>query len=86
MAKNKLPFVEGTSINKSPMFSGVNYQFWKVRMKIFIKSIDCGILNVIVNGPFIPMTIVGDVTVEKSLMSLLVLRKRKYNMIALLRI
>jgi len=43
MAKNKLPFAEGVSINIPPMFSGVNYQFWKVRMKIFIESIDRGI-------------------------------------------
>jgi len=48
------------------MFSGVNYQFWKVRMKIFIESIDRGIWNVIVNGPYIPMTIVNGVLVEKS--------------------
>jgi len=34
MAENKLPFAEGASIHKPPMFSGVNYQFWKVRMKI----------------------------------------------------
>jgi len=33
MAENKLPFVAGASINRSPMFSGVNYQFWKVRKK-----------------------------------------------------
>jgi len=45
------------------MFSGVNYQFWKVRMKIFIKSIDCGIWNTIVNDPYI---LVNDVHVEKS--------------------
>jgi len=25
MAENKLPFVEGASINRPPMFSGVNY-------------------------------------------------------------
>jgi len=27
MAENKLPFAEGASINRPPMFSGVNYQF-----------------------------------------------------------
>jgi len=34
--ENKLPFVEGGSINKQPMFGGVNYQFWKVRMFFLI--------------------------------------------------
>jgi len=27
MAENKLAFAEGASINRPPMFSGVNYQF-----------------------------------------------------------
>jgi len=57
MAKNKLPFSEGASIHMSPMFSRVNYQFWKVRMKIFIESIDRGIWNAIINGPYIPMIV-----------------------------
>jgi len=37
MAENKLPFGEGASIHRPPMFSGIN---WKIRMKIFIESID----------------------------------------------
>ena len=47
------------------MFSGVNYQFWKVRMKIFIESIDRGIWNAIVNGPYIPMTMIDGVAAAK---------------------
>jgi len=35
----KLPFGEGASINRPPLFCGLNYQFWKVRMKIFVESI-----------------------------------------------
>ena len=67
MAKNRLPFVEGAaSILRPPMFSGVNYQFWKVRMKIFIESIYRGIWNAIVNGPYIPISIMNGVPVEKS--------------------
>ena len=42
----KLPFGEGASIK--------NYQLWKVRMKIFVESIDRGIWDAIVNGPFVP--------------------------------
>jgi len=43
MVENKLPFVEGASIHRPPMFSGINYKFWKIRIKIFIESIDQGI-------------------------------------------
>jgi len=51
----KLPFGEGASINRPPLFCGLNYQFWKVRMKIFVESLDRGIGDAIENGPFIPM-------------------------------
>ena len=34
---DNLPFGEGDSINRSPLFCGVNYQFWKVRMEIFVE-------------------------------------------------
>jgi len=66
MAENRLPFAEGASINRPSMFSGVNYQFWKVRMRIFIESIDRGIWNVIVNGPYVPMHVVDGVSTVKS--------------------
>jgi len=66
MVENKLSYVEGASIHRPPMFSGVNYQFWKVIMKIFIESIDRGIWDTIVNGPYIPRSIVNGVPVEKS--------------------
>jgi len=83
----KLPFEEGASINRPPLFCGLNYQFWKVRMKIFVESIDRGIWDTIVNGPFVPK-------IEKKMMfSLknlgpngLSLKVKELNMIALLRI
>jgi len=59
------------------MFSGVNYQFWKVRMKIFIESIDRGIWNAIVNGPFIPMHVVDDVSTAKCFDELTDLENKK---------
>jgi len=68
------------------MFLGVNYQFWKVRMKIFIASIDRGIWNAIVNGPFIPMHVVDGVSTAKCFDELLILRTRKCSMIVLLKI
>jgi len=50
----KLPFVEGASINRPPLFCGLSYQFWKVRMKIFVESLDRGLWDAIENDPFIP--------------------------------
>jgi len=47
------------------MFFGVNYQFWKVRMKIFIESINRGIWNAIVKGQYIPMSVVNGIFVAK---------------------
>jgi len=35
---DRLPFGEGASINKPPLFCGLNYQFWKVKMKIFVEN------------------------------------------------
>jgi len=43
----KLLFREGASINRPPLFCGLNYQFMKVRMKIFVKSLDRGIWDAI---------------------------------------
>ena len=65
MAENKLPFGEGASIHSPPMFSGINYQFWKIGMKIFIESIDQGIWDTIINGPYTPKHNVDDVQVNK---------------------
>ena len=84
MAENKLPFVEEASTHRPPMFSGVNYQFWKLRMKIFIESIDRGIWNAIVNGPYIPMFVVNGVSVMKSYDELFEAENKKvqYNRVA----
>ena len=51
---DRLPFGEGASINRRPLFCGLNYQFWKVRMEIFMESLDKGIWDAIENGPFVP--------------------------------
>jgi len=48
----KLPFGEGSSINISPLFCGLNYQLWNVRMKIFVEWIDRENWDAIVNDPF----------------------------------
>jgi len=35
----KLPFEEGSFINKPPLFCGLNYQFWKVRMNFLLSQL-----------------------------------------------
>ena len=61
----KYPFGDGASINRPHMFCGLNYQFWKVRMKIFVESIDRGIQDAIENGHYIPKVEKDNVSVEK---------------------
>jgi len=48
------------------MFSGMSYAFWKIRMKIFMESIDFGIWEAVIDGPFVPMQVIKDEIVKKS--------------------
>jgi len=66
MAENKPLFAEGASIHRSLMFSGINYQFWKIRMQIFNESIDRGIWDAIVNGSYTLKCFVENKQVDKS--------------------
>jgi len=50
-----MSFAKGASINKPPMFGGLNYAFRTIRMKVFIESIDNEIWDAVANGPFVPM-------------------------------
>jgi len=61
----KLPFGKGASINRPPLFCGMNYRFWKVRVKIFVESIDRGIWDTIENDPFVPKVQKDNVFIEK---------------------
>jgi len=62
---DKMPFVKSASVNRPPLFCGVNYQFWKVIMKIFIHSTETGIWESIENGPFIPQVKRGEDLIDK---------------------
>jgi len=64
MSEFKFPFAVGASINRPPMFGGLNYAFWKIRMNFFMESIDMGIWDVVVNGYFVPVQVVKDETVK----------------------
>jgi hypothetical protein len=46
---------EGFNINRTPFHNGEHYDFWKIKMKIFIKSLDVGIWKAIEEGPFVPV-------------------------------
>ena len=65
MSEFNVLFAEGSAVNRPPMFNGLNYAFWKVRMRIFMESIDALIWEAVVNGPYVPMQIVKDEQVEK---------------------
>ena len=51
----KFSLGEYASLNKPPLFCGVNYQLWCIGMKIFVDSIDRKIWDVITNSSFIPL-------------------------------
>jgi len=57
--------LKGFSIHKPHMFCGINYQFWIIRMKIFIESIEQCIWDAIVNGPYAPKHVVENNQVDK---------------------
>jgi len=48
MADRPPLFGEGASINRPPLFCGLNYHSWKVRIKIFMESLDKGIWDILV--------------------------------------
>nr|KYP31534.1 hypothetical protein KK1_048081 [Cajanus cajan] len=58
MANSNLPYGEGVSIHRPPVFNGENYVYWKIRMRIFIEAIDIIVWDAIENGPYILMTMV----------------------------
>jgi len=65
MVRQNQTFAEGASINRPPIFTSENYPFWKVRMQIFLESVDRGIWDAVLNGPFVPANVVNDVQEPK---------------------
>ena len=41
---------EGQNINRPPFFDGLNYNYWKVRMVIYLKSINFELWDIVING------------------------------------
>ena len=58
-------FNEGQSINRPPLFNGINYTYQKVRMKIFIQVVDYDLWSIIVNGPHIPTHTINNLVTLK---------------------
>ncbi|KAI5650391.1 hypothetical protein M9H77_36396 [Catharanthus roseus] len=50
---SSLPYVEGFSTNRPPLFNGTNYTFWKSRIKIYICSINFDLWSIVEKGPYI---------------------------------
>ncbi|GMI90020.1 hypothetical protein HRI_002671300 [Hibiscus trionum] len=46
---------ESQSTTKSPFFNGDNYPYWKNQMRLFIKSMDYMVWDVVEEGPYIPV-------------------------------
>ena len=47
---------KGQSTNRPPSFNGINYNYWKNRMRIYIQSVDYELWRIIVSGPKTPTT------------------------------
>ncbi|KAK8585731.1 hypothetical protein V6N13_050703 [Hibiscus sabdariffa] len=57
---------ESQSITKPPYFNGDNYPYWKNRMRLFIKSNDYQVWDVVEDGPFILSKREGDWLIPKT--------------------
>jgi len=82
---DRLPFGEGASINRPPLFCGLNYEFWKVIMKIFVESLGKGIWDAIENDPFVPKFEKDGSSIKSLGLNRLILKARRPNLIALLK-
>jgi len=65
MASSNFPFPEGNSINRSLMFNGEGYHYWKTRMQILIEAIDLKIWEIIEFDSFIPTMVERNATIYK---------------------
>ncbi|GKU88737.1 hypothetical protein SLEP1_g2966 [Rubroshorea leprosula] len=57
--------LEGLSTTKPPFFDGANYNYWKNRMKIYMLANEPKVWLVTMNGPYVPMKVVGESEVPK---------------------
>src|SRR5262249_26015472 len=53
MSSNTLSFMEGQAINRPPILTSTNYEYWKCQMRIFMKAHNLSLWSVIENGPIV---------------------------------
>ena len=53
--QNDSTFREGQSTIRPPFFDGNDYPYWKTRMIIYLQALDYEILEVVCDGPFLPL-------------------------------
>ena len=58
--------LEGFSITKSYFFNGTNFNYQKIRMDCYLKSIDYDIQYIVMHGDMIPIKKVDDRFVDKT--------------------
>ncbi|GKV11553.1 hypothetical protein SLEP1_g22801 [Rubroshorea leprosula] len=56
---------EGVSTTKPPFYGGSNYNYWKNGMKVFMFANEPKAWLVTMNGPYMPMKVVGEIEVPK---------------------
>ena len=54
-------FYEGQSTSRPPYFDGINYTYWKARMKIYLQSVDYELWLNVSKGPSIQIKIVNNI-------------------------
>ena len=59
-------YKEETSLNLPPLFEGDNYPFRKVRMEIFLQTLDFGVCDAVLNGSYIPMVMLVEGATPKT--------------------
>ena len=52
---------------RPPFFNGIDYHIWKIKILEFLKFMGDDLLNIVVQGPYIPRKIIGHKLVEKEL-------------------
>jgi len=52
----KFSFGEGACLSKPPLFYGMKYELWCIRMKFFVEYIERKIWNVITNSYLMPIS------------------------------
>jgi hypothetical protein len=48
---------EGNSTNKAPLFNGINFAFWKVRMRTYIMALGADVWDVVDTGYVKPIVL-----------------------------